>query len=129
MIGKRLNQIRKEKGMSQQALAALLGTSSGYISEIEQGKKMPGSDFLISLKRALEIDLNWFLTGDEIRVGSIDTDLLEDVVEVVDQYLEQKRLALTPAKKAIIYGHLYSAFQKSKSIDPAEVEDAVLRVA
>lgn len=61
MIGERLKALRKEKGLSQKELAKALDTSQGYISDIEQGIKKPGADFLVSLKRFFEIDLNWFL--------------------------------------------------------------------
>jgi len=65
MLGERLKQLRKEKALSQQAFAAMLGTASGYISEIEKGKTMPGSVFLCSLKREFpKTDLNWLLTGE-----------------------------------------------------------------
>ena len=71
MIGDRIKELRKVKSLSQQALAILLSTASGYISEIEQGKTQPGSKFLCSLKREFpEIDLNWLLTGEcSIRVA------------------------------------------------------------
>lgn len=64
MVGDRLKQIRTGKCLSQKALADLLGTSSGYISEVEQGKKMPGSEFLLSLKRELGVSLDWLLVGE-----------------------------------------------------------------
>ena len=64
MIGKRLKTIRKEKGLSQKALAELLTTSSGYISEIEQGKTIPGGKFLHSLNRVFLVSIDWLLTGD-----------------------------------------------------------------
>jgi transcriptional regulator with XRE-family HTH domain len=65
MLGDRVKQIRKEKNLSQQAFATLLSTASGYISEIEKGKTMPGSVFLCSLKRVCpELDMNWLLTGE-----------------------------------------------------------------
>lgn len=64
MIGERLKKLRKEKGLSQKELASLLETSQGYISDIEKGIKKPGSDFLISLKRLLKVDLNWFLADE-----------------------------------------------------------------
>lgn len=63
MIGERLKQIRINNNLTQQVFAARLGTSSGFISEIESGKKLPGSDFLISLRREFSVDLNMFLTG------------------------------------------------------------------
>lgn len=64
MIGARIKQLRKEKSLSQKAFADLLSTSSGYISEVESGKTMPGGNFFISLKRALDVDINWLLTGE-----------------------------------------------------------------
>ena len=64
MIGVRLKKIRKEKGLSQKTLAELLETSSGYISEIEQGKTTPGGKFFHSLNRALLVSIDWLLTGE-----------------------------------------------------------------
>lgn len=64
MFGTRLKEIRKEKNLTQKQLAAILATSSGYISEIESGKKMPGGEFFLMLKRKLNININWLLTGE-----------------------------------------------------------------
>lgn len=64
MIGPRLRQFRTEKGLSQKELANILGTSQGYVCDIELGKKQPGNDFLVSLRRFFAIDLNWFLLGE-----------------------------------------------------------------
>lgn len=60
MIGDQIKALRKEKRLSQQVFAAMLGTSSGYVSEIEQGKKTPGGEFFFSLKRVFDVDLNQF---------------------------------------------------------------------
>ena len=38
MIGKRIRQIRKEQGISQETLAGFAGTGQRYISELERGK-------------------------------------------------------------------------------------------
>ena len=64
MIGDRLKKLRVEKGLSQKELAVSLGTSQGYISDIEKGIKKPGADNLISLKRFFGVDLDWLLTGE-----------------------------------------------------------------
>lgn len=64
MLGKRLKNLRTERKLSQKQLSSLLSCSSGYISELEQGKKMPGSDVLISLKRAFGVNIDWLLTGE-----------------------------------------------------------------
>ncbi len=64
MIGKRLKQFRKGRGLSQKAFADALSTSSGYISEIESGKTVPGGNFFISLKRVYSLNIDWLLSGD-----------------------------------------------------------------
>lgn len=64
MIGERLKHLRKENHLSQKELAILLGTSQGYISDIEKDLKKPGTEFLLSLKRFLGVNLDWFLTGE-----------------------------------------------------------------
>jgi transcriptional regulator with XRE-family HTH domain len=63
MLGERLKWVRKDKGLTQKAFSEPLGTSSGYISEVEQGKKTPGSDFLVSLSRVWGVGIDWLLTG------------------------------------------------------------------
>ena len=60
----RLKLLRKKYDLSQKDLADMIGTSQGYISDIEIGKKSPGSGFLVSLRRVLGVDLNWLLTGE-----------------------------------------------------------------
>ena len=64
MIGERIKQLRTDKGLSQQAFAELLSTSSGYICDVEKGKSVPGGTFLCSLKRVFGIDMNWLLVGE-----------------------------------------------------------------
>lgn len=117
-LGNRLNQLRKDKGLSQQAFAAMLDTSSGYISEIEQGKKMPGSEFLISLWRVFGVDLNWFLTGEEKEAAGkneieYDRELLIQAIKVMEECLARKGLELDPAKKAKVAVKLFENLKRS----------------
>lgn len=91
MIGERLKQFRKEKGLSQKDIAAAIGMTQGYISEVEKGLKLPGSEFLISLKKSFGLDLNWFLTG-ETQVSIVaeeHTPYGDPVREKINQHLDQ----------------------------------------
>ncbi len=63
LVGERLRQVRKTNNLTQPELAAALNTFPGYISEIENGKKMPGSDILFALKNNMKVNINWFITG------------------------------------------------------------------
>jgi transcriptional regulator with XRE-family HTH domain len=111
-LGNRLNQVRKDKGLSQQAFAAMLNTSSGYISEIEQGKKMPGSEFLLSLWRVFGVDLNWFLTGEEKEAAAkneieYDRELLIQAIKVMEECLARKSITPEPEKRSKVAVKLY----------------------
>lgn len=63
-LAERIRAVRKHLDMNQIDFAKLIAISSGYISEIEQGKKRPGAYVLLNIKRAIkEIDGNWLLSG------------------------------------------------------------------
>ncbi len=64
MIGRRIKEIRIAKELKQEELAKITGVSQGFISDVEKGKKMPGSGFVISLKRCFNINPDWLLTGE-----------------------------------------------------------------
>jgi transcriptional regulator with XRE-family HTH domain len=117
-LGNRLNQIRKDKGLSQQAFAAMLNTSSGYICEIEQGKKMPGSEFLLSLWRVFRVDLNWFLTGEEKEAAAeseigYDRELLIQAIKVMEECLNRKGITPEPEKRSKVAVKLYENLKRS----------------
>ena len=59
-FGKRLNQLRKEKKMSQEQLAELSELNRPYISAIEQGKRNVSIGVIEKLAQALEIEIKTF---------------------------------------------------------------------
>ena len=59
-FGKRLNQLRKEKKMSQETLAELSELNRPYISAIEQGKRNVSIEVIEKLAQALEIQIKTF---------------------------------------------------------------------
>ena len=85
LLGKNLRILRKNKNLSMQKLAEKIGSSTGYISDVENGNAVPGGGFIYSLKRALEVDLNAFFTpeGEEAK-----TDLSNKTSES-ENYLRQ----------------------------------------
>jgi transcriptional regulator with XRE-family HTH domain len=57
LFGRRIQEIRKQKRLSQEQVAEKAGISSNYLSRIECGKENPTLDMLIKHGEALEIDL------------------------------------------------------------------------
>lgn len=52
-IGKRIAEIRKQKGISQAKLSELTGIAPGNIARIELGKYSTGIDILSKIAKAL----------------------------------------------------------------------------
>lgn len=65
-LGNRLKQARKEKGLSQEELASLIGLKVGTVSKYEQGDRTPGIGKLQLIANALDCDTSRFVvSGDE----------------------------------------------------------------
>lgn len=56
-FGKRLQQIRKEKGLTQEKLAELAGVHEKHISKLELGTYKPSFDTLSKILKVLDIGI------------------------------------------------------------------------
>ena len=57
LLGKRIREIRKSQGISQEQLAERASISAQYVSNIERGKENPTLDLLLRLAEALRVSL------------------------------------------------------------------------
>jgi transcriptional regulator with XRE-family HTH domain len=55
LFGRRLRELRKAKGLTQEALAEAADLSGNYISDLELGLKVPSLTILVRLSEALDI--------------------------------------------------------------------------
>jgi len=58
MIGQRIRQLRVERGMTQEVLAAAAGLTKGYLSKIENSSSSPPVSTLISIAKALGVGID-----------------------------------------------------------------------
>ena len=61
-LGKRIKELREEKGMVQRQLAAALEIDSPMYSKIERGERRAKREQVIELARIFEIDVDELLT-------------------------------------------------------------------
>lgn len=54
-FGRRLRELRIERGMTQEDLAKVTGFSTAFISQMERGINAPSFESLESLARALDV--------------------------------------------------------------------------
>ena len=63
IIGLRIKNRRKELHLTQTDIKAAVGISSGNMSEIENGNRLPAAVTLIQLADILKCSIDWILTG------------------------------------------------------------------
>ena len=88
-IGKFLQELRKEKGLTQEQLAEQVGVARRTISRWETGSNMPDLDILIELSDFYDVDLRELLSG-ERRSEQMDKEMKDTVLQVADYSNEEK---------------------------------------
>src|SRR6185436_16860852 len=66
--GAKIRRLRQNRGLTQAALAELLGISTTYLNLLENGRRRLTPDLLIRLTRTLSIDLEEFGPEDDARI-------------------------------------------------------------
>ena len=61
--GKRIQQLRKERGLTQEQLAEKLNVSQNTIAKIESGLRRPSIDFLLELSEFFGVSTNYLVLG------------------------------------------------------------------
>jgi SOS-response transcriptional repressor LexA len=62
-IGSRIKQLRLFLGVTQKVFADSLGVVQGFLSALENGKKVPSNTLLLALCQLYRIDRDWLCTG------------------------------------------------------------------
>ncbi len=88
-IGSFLQDLRKEKGLTQEQLAEQTGVARRTVSRWETGSNMPDMDILIDLSDLYAVDLREILSG-ERKSEHMDQELKETVLQVADYSNEEK---------------------------------------
>ena len=88
-IGKLLQALRKEKGLTQEQLAEQVGVSRRTVSRWETGSNVPDLDILIELSDYYSVDLREILSG-ERKSEQMNEELKETVLQVADYSNDEK---------------------------------------
>lgn len=90
-IGRQIQQLRKQKGYTQEQFAEMIDLSTNYFSDIERGKSFPRPEKLVAIINTLECSAD---------------DLFQDVIQTGYQ-IKASRLAdrladLSPENKQLV---------------------------
>lgn len=108
--GSFLQELRKEKGLTQEQLADQLGVARRTVSRWETGNNMPDLDILVELADLYSVDLREILSG-ERKNEQMNEELKETVLQVADYTGEEKARLLKRMHWLFIAGLLgFSTF-------------------
>lgn len=92
-IGRFLQELRKEKGLTQEQLAEKMEVARRTVSRWETGSNMPDLDILIELSDLYAVDFREILSG-ERKSESMNQELEDTVLQVADYSNEEKNRLL-----------------------------------
>ncbi|MBN1664620.1 MAG: helix-turn-helix transcriptional regulator [Deltaproteobacteria bacterium] len=92
MIGARIGEMRRKKGMTQEELSGKMGIGPKYLSSIERGKENPTLSTLINLADSLGVDLAEIFMFIEIEDVTKRKSLINKLLNEADG--EQLKLAV-----------------------------------
>lgn len=84
-LGNRIRKIRKEKYLTQFALAEEIGVSPNFLGDVERGVKSPSLETIVCIANVLDVSLD-FLLFESLKHTS--------VAEASDIYLTDKQLSI-----------------------------------
>ena len=87
--GRFLQELRKEKRLTQEQIAEQMGVARRTVSRWETGSNMPDLDILLELSDLYEVDLQEILSG-ERKSEQMNQELKETVLQVADYSNEEK---------------------------------------
>ena len=89
-VGAFMKGLRKEKGITQETFAEILGVTSRTISRWETGSNMPDLDILIQIADYYDVEIREILDG-ERKSENMNKELEETVLKVADYSNDEKK--------------------------------------
>lgn len=89
-IGQFLKYLRKEKGITQEQFAEILGVSGRTVSRWETGSNMPDLDVLIQIADYYEVEIKEVLDG-ERKSEKMNREMEDTVLKVADYSNHEKQ--------------------------------------
>ncbi len=90
MIGKRIEELRKQQGLSQKELSIMAGISAPGMSQIENGKRYPSLTTFARIARVLNISMQGLYYGDRGTIESRLTKLEKQVDQIASRPVQYR---------------------------------------
>ena len=119
-LGDRIALARKRAGLTQEELAKKLDIAYPTLNKYERGHRIPDAELLSRMVKLLDCDPGWLLTGEgsierkKASYASIDEELIIEIAEAVQEFLEKEKLELPFIKKIELILYFYKRIQSDK---------------
>ena len=90
--GKRIQQLRKERELTQEQLAEKLNVSQNTIAKIESGLRRPSIDFLLEISFFFNVSTNYLVFGvhaEDVEDEKLKKDI-DEAIKTIEKLLEKK---------------------------------------
>ncbi len=85
LLGNRIRELRKNKGLSQDQLSEVVGIDPKHLSRIELGKSFPYMETLEAIARALQVELKDLFDFSHLEEHEIDKIQIEELLDGLKQ--------------------------------------------
>lgn len=84
-VGRFIAQLRREQGLTQEALGEKLGVTNKTVSRWENGNYMPDIELLVPLGETLGVSVNELLAGERLNDQQFRKQADENLVEAIQE--------------------------------------------
>lgn len=102
IIGKRIKEVRKQKGLSQEKLAEMAEISTQYMSQIETAARNVSFRSLLNIAKALEVSMDELLYGNQPITSGEYLKEMNEVLENCNTYEKRVLYELIVQSKKIL---------------------------
>jgi y4mF family transcriptional regulator len=126
-VGERIKTRRAELGWTQDQLAEKAGISKSFVSDVENGKRSIGAETLLDVGRAMNLSLDFLMTGKESGEQQAETQIPPSLARFAsDEGLSMRdTLTLLHLQEQIIAARRASKRERLEKIDWKEFYGSV----
>ena len=118
-VGERIKEQRSKLGWTQEKLATTAKMSTGFLSDLETGKRNVSADYLMEISHALGVSLDFLMKGDSSKPKSGDVQIpssLSDFAKQAELSFSQT-LMLLDMQRQIIAHRSHSRTDDMEQVD------------
>lgn len=112
-LGKRIKQLRKEKGLTQKELANQIGSSHAQLNKYESGLNTPPLDRLLLLAEILETSVDYLLAGHGKGEPPLHSQRLIQRFQAIEEFEADERETIIKVLDAMIAKHNMASTMKA----------------